>query len=273
MPTPQNPGIKSAVEQRFSPVAENYSTSQVHAQGADLAVMVQAAALTGSERVLDAGCGAGHTALAFAPHVRAVTALDLSLPMLAQVARLAAERGLSNITTRQGDVEQIPFPDHAFDLVVSRYSAHHWPQPQDALAEFRRVLGPGGRLLLGDVVTFDPPALDTFLQAIELLRDPSHVRDHSVGQWIDMLAEAGFTGQVIHAWDFFLEFESWHTRMATPAQNVAMIRALFTGAAPEVWTALKVQVNGDFTIPGALFVAKRLGEGRIARGELRGAKG
>lgn len=251
----QNPGIKSAVEQQFSPVAESYSTSAVHAQGADLGVMVDIVRLTGSEMVLDAGCGAGHTALAFAPHVSHVTALDLSLPMLAQVERLAAERGLTNVTTRQGDVEQIPFPDASFDLIVSRYSAHHWPQPQAALAEFHRVLRPSGRLLLDDVVSFDAPALDTFLQTIELLRDPSHVRDHSPAQWLAMLTAAGFAGEVAHTWDIFLAFESWYTRMATPDLNVAMIRSLFAGAAPEVRAALKVQENNDFTIPGALFVA------------------
>jgi len=254
---PRNFGIKSAVERHFSPVAENYSTSTVHAQGADLAVMVEMAHLTGDEIVLDAGCGAGHTALAFAPHVRHVTALDLSAAMLGQVDKLAAERGLTNITTRQGDVEQIPFPDASFDLIVSRYSAHHWPRPQDALAEFQRVLRPGGRLLLDDVVSFDAPALDTFLQAIELLRDPSHVRDHSPAQWLAMLAAAGFAGEVAHTWDIFLDFESWHIRMATPDLNVAVLRALFAGAALEVRAALKVQENGDFTIPGALFVAGR----------------
>ncbi len=253
----QSSGIKSAVEQRFSPVAANYSTSAVHAQGADLAVMVEMARLTGDERVLDAGCGAGHTALAFAPHVRHVTALDLSLPMLGQVEKLAVERGLTNITTRQGDVEQIPFPDASFDLIVSRYSAHHWPRPQDALAEFHRLLRPGGRLLLDDVVGFDAPALDTFLQAIELLRDPSHVRDHSPAQWLAMLAAAGFAGKVAHTWDIFLGFESWHTRIATPDLHVAMLRSLFAGAAPEVRAALKVHENNDFTIPGALFVAAR----------------
>ncbi|MEZ4582701.1 MAG: hypothetical protein R3A10_13875 [Caldilineaceae bacterium] len=56
-------------------MAENYSTSLVHATGSEFMQMLQVAGLTGNERVLDAGCGAGHTALAFAPHVREVVAL------------------------------------------------------------------------------------------------------------------------------------------------------------------------------------------------------
>ena len=68
--------------------------------------------------------------------------------MLSQVEQLAAEKGLANIRTEQGDVANMPFPDATFDLVASRYSAHHWPDPQQALYEFARVTKPGGVLVL-----------------------------------------------------------------------------------------------------------------------------
>ena len=63
-------------------MAANYLTSAVHAQGEDLPVMVDASNLRGDERVLDAGCGAGHTAASFAPHVAEVVALDFTASML-----------------------------------------------------------------------------------------------------------------------------------------------------------------------------------------------
>src|SRR5690606_16665032 len=116
----------------------------------------------------DAGCGAGHTATTFAPHAAGVVALDFTESMLVQVQQLAAEKGLTNVETRLGDVEALPFEDASFDLVVSRFSAHHWPHPQQALAEFRRVLCPGGRVLIADVVGFDDPTCDTFLNTVEL---------------------------------------------------------------------------------------------------------
>ncbi len=59
--------LKESVEQQFSRTAEAYRVSSVHAGGADLERLVSVAALTGSEVVLDAGCGAGHTAVALAP--------------------------------------------------------------------------------------------------------------------------------------------------------------------------------------------------------------
>lgn len=80
--------IKASVQKQFNQVAANYSTSTVHAQGIDLAEMVKAARLTGREKVLDAGCGTGHTALTFAPHVAEVIAVDFTEGMLAQGRKL-----------------------------------------------------------------------------------------------------------------------------------------------------------------------------------------
>jgi SAM-dependent methyltransferase len=232
--------LKQSVQQQFDRVAENYRTSTVHAQGAELAEMVALAALSGQERVLDAGCGAGHTALAFAPHVAQVIALDFTESMLGQVQKLAMEKGLANVETRLGDVEHLPFEDNSFDRVVSRYSAHHWPHPRQALAEFRRVLRPGGQVLLADVVGFDDPTCDTFLNAVELLRDPSHVRDFTPNEWLIFFDSAALAAQIAYRWDLYIDFDSWVQRMATPELNVAMLRSLLAGASAEVREAMQI---------------------------------
>jgi ubiquinone/menaquinone biosynthesis C-methylase UbiE len=246
--------IKSAVQQQFEKAAANYRISSVHARGEDLQWMVQAANLSGNERVLDAGCGAGHTAVTFAPHVKEVIALDFTPAMLEQVEQLAAERQLSNVSTRHGDVEQLPFEPATFDLVVSRYSAHHWPHPLIALQEIARVLKPDGQFILSDVVASPEPLLDTFLQTIEFVRDPSHVRDHSIQQWQAMLAEVGFQSKVVTTWEIALNFDSWVQRIGTPAGNVATLHSLFAGASEEVRRAFRIQPN-DFAITGALIQA------------------
>lgn len=249
--------IKDSVQRQFAPVAANYATSAVHVAGPDLAVMLAAADLRGHERVLDAGCGAGHTALAFAARAAEVVALDLTEAMLAQGRKLARDRKLANIRFQRGDVEQLPFAEAEFDVVTSRYSAHHYPHPLAAVREFVRVLKPGGLLLLVDVLSPEPPAQDTFLNAIELLRDPSHVRDHSAEQWLGMFRAAGLAAELAGGWPLRLEFESWVARMNTPFLAITQIRALIDGAPREVRAGLAIDEGYSFSVPTALIRGQR----------------
>jgi ubiquinone/menaquinone biosynthesis C-methylase UbiE len=254
----QPTNIKESVQSQFNQAAQHYSASKIHAAGPDLAVMLQLAAPTATASILDAGCGTGHTALYFAPHVPQVIALDLSTAMLDQGRQLAAQRGITNIDFRQGDVEHLPFADESFDLVLSRYSAHHWPHPLAALTEFRRVLRPNGQLLLGDIVSWDDFTLDTHFQAIEILRDASHVRDHTIPQWVAMLQRAGFAADVAHTWEVYIDFASWVQRMLTPAPKVAMIRAILADAPQSVQQAFQLQPDGSFTMQAAILRGRPL---------------
>ena len=121
-----------------------------------------------------------------------MTAVDVTPDMIAATSRVAAERGFANIVARVADATRLPFADAHFDLVISRVAAHHFSNPRQAMAEVRRVLRPGGRLILIDSVAPEHPALDTFLNCFELLRDSSHVRNWRPSEWVGMLADAGF---------------------------------------------------------------------------------
>ncbi len=114
------------VEKQFSSQASEYLTSTVHASGRDLQRLAVRLADYPDTSVLDMGCGAGHASFVAAQNVSAVVAYDLSAQMLDVVAQAAEARQLKNITTRQGYAESLPFADNAFDIVISRYSAHHW---------------------------------------------------------------------------------------------------------------------------------------------------
>lgn len=244
--------IHDSVQRQFGPVAAEYAASAVHAGGPDLAALVEVVAAAGAMRALDVGCGAGHTALALAPHVVSVVALDLTEAMLDQARRLAVERGVTNLVFQHGDAEHLPFPDESFDLVTSRYAAHHFPRPAAALREIVRVLRPGGAFLLIDVVAPPEPLLDTHLNTIELLRDPSHVRDHSVDDWRRMFASAGLCAELPGEWPLRLAFAPWIARMRTPPERAALIRAMFENAPHEVRAGLAIEPDGSFSVPTAL---------------------
>lgn len=254
---------QSSIEQQFGNAAANYRTSAVHASGADLSALVAAAQLSAEMRVLDAGSGAGHATIAVAPHVREAIAYDLTATMLEQVKLLAEERSQANVKTQQGDVHQLPFPDASFDRVVSRYSAHHWDDPQTALNDIARVLRPAGRFVLSDVVASETPRSDSTLQTLEMLRDPSHVRDHSINQWQTMLTGAGFKPSVALRFDVPLHFGNWVARINTPPNLIQALRDLFTGLPDtqrnELGLPDDLPPDNDFTFKllGAVIVGER----------------
>lgn len=233
---------------QFGPRAAAYVSSAVHAQGEDLQ---QAVAIVRGEkgaRLLDLGCGGGHVSFHVAPEVAEVIACDLSPEMLAAVAQTAAERGLRNIVTQQGAAEKLPFEDGAFDFVISRYSAHHWRDFDAGLREARRVLRRSGRAVFIDGVSPGRPLLDTFLNGVELLRDPSHVRNYSGAEWQQALTRAGFAPGATTPRRVRLEFASWVARMRTPETHVQAIRSLQAKMSHDVTGYFGIEADGTFML-------------------------
>ena len=167
--------------------------------------LLDASGLTTAHRVLDLGCGSGHTtrlAALKAPRGH-VLGLDLSGPMLAEARARREREGIPNVSFAQGDAQVYPFEAEAFDAVISRYGVMFFADPVGAFANVGRALRPGGRLAfvcsadallndwavamasLRDIVPFGDfgqPGLPGMFS----LADPGHIRD--------VLTAAGFTG-------------------------------------------------------------------------------
>jgi ubiquinone/menaquinone biosynthesis C-methylase UbiE len=116
--------------------------------------LCERAAPASDDRVVDLGAGTGLLALALAPRVAEVTALDISPHMLERLDEHAAADGIDNVRSVVGDLRELPLEDESATLVVSSYAFHHLEDPDKelALAEARRVLAPGGRLVLCDMM-------------------------------------------------------------------------------------------------------------------------
>jgi SAM-dependent methyltransferase len=249
---------ETLVAGQFGPRAAAYVTSAVHARGDDLVQLVEMVRGQAGARLLDLGCGGGHVSFHVAPEVADVVAYDLSAEMLAAVAEEARKRGLANIRVERGTAERLPFADESFDIVVSRYSAHHWQDFRAGLREARRVLKRGGRAAFIDAVTPGQPLLDTFLQSIELLRDPSHVRNYSPAEWRCAVVDAGFEPGAVTRRRLPLAFDAWVERMATPELHVRAIRSLQNRMSAEVAAHFEIRSDGSFTLDTMTLEARRV---------------
>jgi ubiquinone/menaquinone biosynthesis C-methylase UbiE len=98
---------------------------------------------------LDAGCGTGFLSFELAGRGHRVTGVDFAPGMIAEARRKATERALP-VRFEEGDAEQLPFPAASFDLVISRHVLWTLPHPEAAIDEWKRVLRPGGRLVIVD---------------------------------------------------------------------------------------------------------------------------
>ena len=177
--------------------------------------LIESLRLSKGAAVLDAGCGPGHIAISLASQGLAVSALDGAAGMLEIAERNAGTASLATpIRFQQGDIEQLPYADHSFDVVVSTGVIEYLPDDAKVLGEFLRVLRPGGALIL-PVTNANAPSL--WLEStVEFLKrrrwllapfnavwrrlgrteiHPRHfvTRQHRVSDFLHSLERAGFT--------------------------------------------------------------------------------
>lgn len=109
------------------------------------AALVEFAGVSAGQKLLDAGCGTGVVAITAARRGAVVSGLDLS-PVLLDDARRNAGIIRASIEFREGDVENLPYADASFDVVLSQFGHMFAPRPTVAIGEMLRVLKPGGRI-------------------------------------------------------------------------------------------------------------------------------
>lgn len=111
--------------------------------------------------------------------------------------------------TLQAISKALPYEDAAFDVVVSRSAIHHFPDPAAVLREMARVVRAGGRMVTVDVMAAETPSEAALHNALEILRDPSHVRMLPQSELHAMLVQAGLEVESCVAWTNHREFEEW----------------------------------------------------------------
>ena len=238
--------IHNEVQTQFGNSPEYYAVSPVHAQGDTLAVIVEFAQPTGSERVLDVATGTGFAAFAVAPKVARVTATDLTYGMLVKARELASERGLSNIEFQVAAAESLPFAAESFDIVTCRIAPHHFQDVGAFLSESHRVLRPSGLFCMIDTVCPESERLIQWQNRAEKLRDASHVWAYPPSQWRKMIGETGFKiERESQSKNAEIQFSWWTQRDTKSPELVKQIRSAFEGLSAQECAIYDVRRDGD----------------------------
>lgn len=213
------PDHHETVRREFEKQARHFGEAGLTLSNEDLLRwIIDALAPAPGWRALDVATGTGHLARALAPRVRHVIAVDLTPAMLVEGRRHAREAGLANVAFAEGAAERLPHADAAFDLVVTRLSLHHMPEPRAAVREMARVARPGGVVAVIDLVSPEDPGLAARYNDLERGRDPSHVRALTLAELAASLEAAGLTTAQTATRDVEAVTERWLAMTHTPPE-------------------------------------------------------
>jgi ubiquinone/menaquinone biosynthesis C-methylase UbiE len=251
---------KARVRAQYGAVGDAYVKSAGHAAGNDLTRMLDAAQPRSTDRVLDIATGGGHVARLLAPHAASVVASDLTPEILDHAAAFLTAQGLDNFEMKQADAEALPFDAAAFNIVTCRIAPHHFPNPAQFVREAARVLAPGGRFVLVDS-TVPSGEAGEFLNEIEQMRDPSHVRSLTIDAWNQLIADAGLQIDSIESFSKRHDFRDWTERSRMTDSDREHLEERILAASPSILATFAVEVSDDrlvaFTDEKTLFSATK----------------
>jgi ubiquinone/menaquinone biosynthesis C-methylase UbiE len=232
---------------RWEKAAQAYATGE-HKTGHELQLVVDFARPSGTERALDIGTGAGHTALAIAPRVAHVVLTDPVDAMLGAARQLFQDAGVRNAEFLRAVAERLPFPDADFDIVTTRLAAHHFDDVALAMREVARVLRPAGRFVFIDTIAPDDVESAAFQDEVESLRDPTHHRIYTQPEWIAWCEQAGFRVENMEVVRKAHDFEPWLERGGEDAATVQRVRERFLTAPTSAVRDLTIVVRDGVVI-------------------------
>jgi ubiquinone/menaquinone biosynthesis C-methylase UbiE len=201
-----------AIRKRFTESAETFYAFSVSKRGAEAAHLAECVTAglpdTSALLAVDVACGPGTLTFPLAARVGRVIGVDITPAMIESARAEAARKGLQNIDFILGDASSLPLAGASADIVTCGYSVHHIPEPSRALTEMARILRPGGRLAILDLVLIDSPN-PAANNAIERVRDPSHTAKQTGAQFRALYEAAGLRVLTEEVSERRYDFDEW----------------------------------------------------------------
>jgi ubiquinone/menaquinone biosynthesis C-methylase UbiE len=207
------------IRERFTETADAFARNsrRIRSEEAEELARRATAGLPNPERLLaiDLACGPGTYARPLAARVGRVIGADLTPAMVEKARAEAASDGITNIEFVCADIYALPFADGAANIVSCGYAFHHMTDPPRALGEMARVVRPGGRVAVTDIIVREGCDGD-FQNRVEQVRDPTHTRTQSAASFHAMMRHLGLRVVSERLHDTWHDFDVWMNNACKP---------------------------------------------------------
>lgn len=220
-------------------------------------LVLEVAQATADDVVVDVGCGGGVVSFALASFVSSIAAVDDRAEAIDEARRLAVEVGAGNIEFSVASFYALPFAGESFTLAVCRNAIHRFREPAAALGELARVLAPGGRVVIYDMVV--KPDVDRYLNELARLADSTHRRHCRRDEYLELFEKAGFTVEVERNDRRTVDLAYWLEAGAVDSDRSDLIRKRLQDLSLKVQTAIDLAVSDRRTSFSYEVVCFRLG--------------
>jgi SAM-dependent methyltransferase len=233
---------EESVRAEFTHQTESFAGTGIATAAETLGVVVDLVPADLGARWLEVACGPAAISRALAAKVGRVTGVDLTPAMVEKAGEEAAREGIGNVEFSVGDATALEFEDGSFDGAVNRFSLHHIPAPQRVLEEMARVVRPGGRVVVSDLLTDEDADAQAWHQEIERLRDPSHWATPTPTRLRAMGKAAGLELEGERLIPVEIDYEDWLER-GSGGEAAGLLIDRLLGEAPA--GAESFQVSGE----------------------------
>lgn len=232
------------VQEEFDRQAERWFRRVLSAEEiALLEQIAQAAEISATDRVLDVACGTGLVSFALAPRAAEIVGVDISGGMLAKAREIRHRRGVRNVHFTLAEAERLPLPEESFDAAVCRFGIHHFLQPGLQLREMARVLKKKGRLVIVDTSSSEDSREAQLHNALERLRDPTHVRMPSKSELTELVTNTGLQVLETREYPRDRDYDDWMDVINEPIRTENLKIVMEALARAGVSAGLKLRIE------------------------------
>jgi ubiquinone/menaquinone biosynthesis C-methylase UbiE len=214
-----DPTHHDKIRERFTETADVFARTvrRTRVEEAEELAERATAGLANADKLLaiDLACGPGTYTRPLAARVRRAIGADLTPAMVKKAQAEAARDGITNIEFVCADIYALPFADGAAGIVSCGYAFHHMTDPPRALAEMVRVLQPGGRVAITDIIVREG-CDGTFQNRVERVRDPSHTNTQTVANFRGLVLNLGLRVVSENLHDNWHDFDVWMGNAGKP---------------------------------------------------------